>query len=291
MSTSVPLRVHVIGVGKMGFPMARHLLVAGHAVTVEDPAAERLSLAREAGLAVTDGLGAAEVIVSSLPHDAALLAVSERVAQVASAGAVWIDTSTVSPGASACVAERLVSAGVQYLRCTVSGNNHMAEAAQLTVMASGPKALHERLLPLLRCWGPNHFWLGEAEQARLMKLVVNLMIAQTSAMLAEALALGQKGGLAWEDMWQVIGASAVASPIVKAKSAQLSRNDYTPTFTVGQMNKDIDLILGEGARLQVPLTQTAATRQLMAAAQAQGDAELDYAAIIRVVQRASGLVV
>ena len=90
-------------------------------------------------------------------------------------------------------------------------------------------------------------------------------------------------------MWQVIGASAVASPIVKAKSAQLARHDYTPTFTVGQMNKDIDLILGEGARLQVPLTQTAATRQLMAAAQAQGDAELDYAAIIRVLQRLAGL--
>ena len=113
--------------------------------------------------------------------------------------------------------------------------------------------------------------------------------AQTSAMLAEALSLGQKGGLDWQDMWRVIGASAVASPIVKAKGVQLSQHDYTPTFTVGQMNKDIDLILAEGARLQVPLTQTAATRQLMAAAQAQGDGGLDYAAIIRVLQRASGL--
>lgn len=283
------MKVHVIGVGKMGLPMARHLLAAGHAVSVEDPSAERLALARESGLNIADGLASAEVIVSSLPHDAALLAVGERVAKHAGAGGVWIDTSTVSPGASACVAASLVGPGVQHLRCTVSGNNHMAEAAQLTVMASGPKALHERLLPLLRCWGPNHFWLGEAEQARLMKLVVNLMIAQTSAMLAEALTLGQKGGLAWEDLWQVIGASAVASPIVKAKSVQLSKHDYTPTFTVGQMNKDIDLILGEGARLQVPLTQTASTRQLMAAAQAQGDGELDYAAIIRVLQRAAGL--
>ncbi|MGV3497420.1 MAG: NAD(P)-dependent oxidoreductase [Hydrogenophaga sp.] len=283
------MKIHVIGVGKMGLPMARHLLAAGHAVTVEDPSAERLALAREAGLSVADGLGAAEVVVSSLPHDGALLAVGERVAAQASRGAAWVDTSTVSPGASACVAMACEKTGVQHLRCTVSGNNHMAEAAQLTVMASGPKALHEQLLPLLRCWGPNHFWLGEAEQARLMKLVVNLMIAQTSAMLAEALSLGQKGGLAWEDMWRVIGASAVASPIVKAKSVQLSQHDYTPTFTVGQMNKDIDLILGEAARLQVPLTQTAATRQLMAAAQAQGDGDLDYAAIIRVVQRAAGL--
>lgn len=202
---------------------------------------------------------------------------------------MWIDTSTVSPEASAFVAQACVRAGVQHLRCTVSGNNRMAEAAQLTVMASGPRELYERLLPILRCWGPNHFWLGDAEQARLMKLVINLMIAQTSAMLAEALTLGQKGGLAWEDMWQVIGASAVASPIVKAKGVQLSQRDYTPTFTVGQMNKDIDLILSEGARLQVPLTQVAITRQLMAAAQAQGDAELDYATIIRSVQRSAGM--
>lgn len=292
MSTPDTLRIHVIGVGKMGLPMARHLLAAGHAVTVEDPSAERLALAREAGLGVADGLAGAQVIISSLPHDGALLAVSERVAAHAGRegqGAAWVDTSTVSPEASARAAEAVARAGVQNLRCTVSGNNHMAEAAQLTVMASGPKALHERLLPLLRCWGPTQFWLGEAEEARLMKLVVNLMIAQTSAMLAEALSLGQKGGLAWADMWNVIGASAVASPIVKAKSVQLSQRDYTPTFTVGQMNKDIDLILGEGARLRVPLTQTAATRQLMSAAQAQGDAALDYAAIIRVAQRAAGL--
>ena len=283
------MKVHVIGVGKMGLPMARHLLAAGHSVSVEDPSAERLALAREAGLDAGDGLAAAEVIVSSLPHDGALLAVGERVAANAMKGSAWVDTSTVSPEASARVAEACARAGVQSLRCTVSGNNHMAEAAQLTVMASGPREAHETVLPLLRLLGPQQFWLGEGEQARLMKLVVNLMIAQTSAMLAEALSLGQKGGLAWDDMWQVIGASAVASPIVKAKSVQLSKNDYTPTFTVGQMNKDIDLILGEGARLRVPLTQTAATRQLMSAAQAQGDAELDYAAIIRVLQRASGL--
>jgi 3-hydroxyisobutyrate dehydrogenase-like beta-hydroxyacid dehydrogenase len=281
--------IHAIGVGKMGLPMACHLLAAGHRLTVEDPSAERLALARDAGLSTHDGLAQAAVIVSSLPHDGALLAVGERVAAHAAAGAAWIDTSTVSPEASARVAQACEQAGVRYLRCTVSGNNHMAQAAQLTVMASGPQALHQALLPLLRCWGPQHFWLGEQEQARLMKLVVNLMIAQTSAMLAEALSLGQKGGLDWQDMWRVIGASAVASPIVKAKSEQLASHDYTATFTVGQMNKDIDLILGEGARLQVPLTQTAATRQLMAAAQAQGDGPLDYAAIIRVVQRASGL--
>lgn len=172
---------------------------------------------------------------------------------------------------------------------TVSGNNHMAEAAQLTVMASGPRATYDAMRPLLRLLGPSQFWLGEDEQARLMKLVVNLMIAQTSAMLAEALALGRKGGLDWRDMFAVLTASAVASPILKAKAVQLAGRDFTPTFTVEQMRKDLGLILDAAARANVSLPQTAATQQLMQAASAQGWGGDDYAAIIRVVERASGL--
>ena len=283
--------IHFIGVGKMGLPMASHLLAAGHTVTVSDPDHSRLALAAERGLAsgTMEELARAEVVMSSLPHDQALRSVGMAVAAALPQGAVYLDTSTVSQRASAEVAEACARAGVDYLRTTVSGNNHMAEASQLTVMASGPQAVHERLLPLLRCWGPNHFYLGSGEQARLMKLVVNLLIAQTSAMLAEGLTLGQKGGLDWADMWAVLGASAVASPILKAKSAQLSQRDYAPTFTVTQMNKDLDLILAEAAACQAPVPQTAATRQLMAAAQAQGDADLDYAAIIRVLERSAGL--
>lgn len=285
--------VHVAGIGKMGLPMAGHLHAAGHAVTVSDPGDERLQLARRQGLAVADdaavAIGRADVVLSSLPDDAALRQVAAQVARSARRGAIYMDTSTVSQTASAEVAAELAAAGVFYLRATVSGNNRMAEAAQLTVMASGPRAAYETVLPLLRTLGPNQFYLGEAEQARLMKLVVNLMIAQTSAMLAEALTLGRKGGLAWGDMWQVLGASAVASPIVKAKAAQLSQRDFTPTFTVEQMIKDLTLILGAGADSHVPLPQTALTHQLLHAALAQGDGLEDYAAIIKAVERSAGL--
>src|SRR3546814_5608852 len=69
----------------------------------------------------------------------------------------------------------------------------MAAAAGLTVLASGPRELYDDTLPLLQLWGPRQFYLGPAEEARLMKLVINLMVAHTAAMMAEALALGQKG--------------------------------------------------------------------------------------------------
>ncbi len=291
------MRSLFMGVGKMGLPMARHLQQAGHAVGVTDLEAARLQLAREAKLTVTDDataeLARVDRVFSSLPHDQALLVVADQVVAHARPGTIWVDTSTVSMAASAQAALRCQASGIRYLRVTVSGNNHMAESAQLTVLASGTRADYDELLPALRCWGAHHFYLGEAEQARLMKLVINLMIAQTSAMLAEAMTLGRQGGLDWQSLWQVVGASAVASPIMKAKSQQLGRalgeRDFSPTFTVHQMLKDIGLILQAGADLHVPLTQTSLTQQWMQSAIAQGDGELDYAAIIKVVERAAGL--
>jgi 3-hydroxyisobutyrate dehydrogenase-like beta-hydroxyacid dehydrogenase len=287
------MKIHFIGVGRMGLPMAMHFKAAGHAVSVRDPDQARLQLAARQGLdAPSDtraALATAEVIFSSLPDDAALRVVAGEVIAALDGGGTFVDTSTVSQQASAEVALQFEASNVHYLRTTVSGNNKMAEAAQLTVMASGPRAAYDRLLPVLKLLGPNQFYLGDAEQARLMKLVVNLLIAQTCAMLAEGLALGRKGGLDWHEMWQVLGASAVGSPILKAKSVQLSERDFTPTFTVGQMIKDLELIVGEGKASHVPLVQTAMTLQLMHAAVAQGDALDDYAAIIKAVERSAGL--
>jgi 3-hydroxyisobutyrate dehydrogenase len=284
-------RIHFFGMGKMGLPMATHLKAAGHALTVSDPSAERLALASAADLAVAEpgSMSRAQFVMSSLPDDAALLAVGEQVAQLADPAAIYVDTSTVSLAASARVAQLCRDRGVAYLRTTVSGNNKMAEVAALTVMASGPRAAYDSAEPLLACWGPQRFYLGDAEQARLMKLVVNLLIAQTSAMLAEGLTLGRKGGLDWQDMWQVLCASAVGSPILKAKSVQLSQRDFTPTFTVEQMIKDLELMVDAARDVHAPLPQTAATLQLMHAAVAQGDALEDYAAIIKAVERSAAV--
>ena len=286
------MNIHVIGVGKMGLPMACHFLAAGHVISVSDTDPQRLALATAKGLTLAadaTAMSTADIIFSSLPHDAALIAVAAQVAVTARKGATFVDTSTVSQLASRQVAGLLQESGIAYLRTTVSGNNHMAEQALLTVMASGPRASYETVLPLLKLLGPHQFFLGTGEEARLMKLVVNLMIAQTSAMLSEGLALGRKGGLDWQDMWQVLCASAVASPILKAKSVQLAKRDFTPTFTVEQMVKDLTLILAAGQAVHVPLPQTAMTLQLMHSAMAQGDAGDDYAAIIKTVERSAGL--
>ena len=278
-------RLLFIGVGKMGLPMAGHLLRAGHAVTAFDPSPERRALAAAQGLVLAEdlprALAAAPWIFSSLPDDAALLAVAGHVAAHAREGAVWVDTSTVSPEASAAAARQAASRGVACLRAPVSGNNTMAERAALTVFASGPRAAYEGAEPLLACWGPRRFHLGEGEEARYAKLAVNLLIVGTSTMLAEALALGERGGLEWQALWDVVLASAAASPIVHAKAPALRAHDYTPTFSVAQMQKDVALIRAAAHALGVgtPVADTAA--QALNDAAARGDTDDDYAVVIR----------
>lgn len=277
------LRIHFIGVGKMGLPMARHLQAQGHDITVSDLSAERLREASLAGLRTTT-LTATDrdvtLVISSLPHDDALFATAGELSQFMRSGTCFMDTSTVSPGVSAEVAQAMADAGIDYLRVTLSGNNTMAAAAQLTSLVSGPREVYDALRPVMATWGPTTFYLGEGEQARLMKLVVNLMILQTTAMLAEALTLGEKGGLQWEDMWDVFAASAVASPILKAKAESLRRRDFTPTFTVRQMMKDAGLMLDAGERLGQPLTLTRHAMEQLRQADALGHGERDYAALI-----------
>jgi 3-hydroxyisobutyrate dehydrogenase len=288
-----------LGVGKMGLPMAEHVaaLGAGFEVQVHDVDKARKSLAESRGLVWCEDLlartQACDLIVSSLPHDAAFVSVAQWVASHARAGCIYMDTSTVSVSASEAVALTLKTHGVEYLRVSVSGNNHMAQAANLTVMVSGPQGCFEACREIFAAWGPKLFYLGEAEQSRLMKLVVNLLIVQTSAMLAEGLTLGRKGGLDWSQMWEVLAGSAVGSPIIKAKAEQLAlplgARDFAPTFTVHQMLKDLELMLQAGKGLNVPLAQTAMTSQWMQSAIAHGEGEQDYAAVIKVIERMGGL--
>lgn len=283
-----------VGVGKMGLPMASHLLAAGHAVAACDlaPALVQAAVARGARAAPTPAAAAhdAEVVFSSIPDDRALRAVALSETGVlagARPGSVYVDTSTVSAEASAEVAAAAAARGVHYLRVTVSGNNKMAEAKALTIMASGEQAVYERLRPLLALFGPQQYYVGRGEQSRTLKLAVNLMVYATIAGLAEALAIGRRGGVEWKQMLDVIAASAIGSPLIKAKSGALKARDFAATFTCLQARKDLGLIAGAAAASGVlaPVAEIAA--RLIEDCIANGGGEEDYAAMIKAVERSA----
>jgi 3-hydroxyisobutyrate dehydrogenase-like beta-hydroxyacid dehydrogenase len=202
-------------------------------------------------------------------------------------GTVYVDTSTVSAAVSAEVAAAATAKGVHYLRVSVSGNNKMAESQALTIIASGERAVYEKCRLLLALFGPQQYYVGEAEQARTLKLAINLMVYATLGGLAEALVLGERGGLDWAQMLDVMAASAVGSPLLKAKSGALKKRDFSATFTCLQARKDLSLINGaaDAGKVAAPLAGVLA--QLIEDCIANGSGEEDYAAMIKAVERAS----
>ncbi len=289
-------RLAFIGIGKIGLPIAARLAKAGYDVTAFDPNAARLDEARALGMAAassaTEAVRDHAVVISSLPDDAALRAAmlgSNGLIAAMATDAILIETSTVGVDASSEVDAATAARDVAYLRTPISGNASIAHTGELTCFVSGPKAAFARITPLLACFTRAQTYLGAAEEARYAKLAVNLMIATTAAMMAESLALARKGGIAWPDILQVLHDSAVASPMVKYKTAPLLARDFAATFSCAQMAKDLDLILGAGHAVGVPLQLAAQVRETYAALIAQGDAATDFLATVRHVERLSGL--
>lgn len=285
-----------IGLGKLGLPMAARLVGAGHAVRGFDLDTARLEAARDRQVPVAASLGeavaGAEAVLTSLPHDEALVSALTGAGGLLARmpkGAVLVDTSTVSAQASAAVAEDAAARGVGYLRTPVSGNPVLAERGDLTVLASGPREAYERLRPAFAAISRAQHYLGETEQARYAKLAINLMIAVSAGMMAEALTLARKGGVDQAQMLDLMADSAVGSPMVRYKTPPLKAGDYTSTFSCRQMAKDLDLILGTAREADMPAPLSAQLREMYSALIAAGEGETDFIATVRHAAKAAGL--
>jgi len=285
-----------IGVGKMGLPMAALIVKAGHTVTAFDPNRERLAAAHEQGVAAAtsaiDAVTGRDIVFASLPDDTALRATMlgpQGLLQAMAPKSTLIETSTVSAEISVELDNAAKARDIAYLRVPVSGNASIAHTGALTCFVSGPRAVFERTQPLLATFTRAQTYLGPNEEARFAKLAVNLMIAVSAGMMAESLALARKGGIAWQDILKVLDDSAVASAMVKYKTATLRTRNFDSTFSCRQMAKDLDLILSAGHNVGVPLQLAAQMRETYGSLVAQGDGETDFIATVQHIERLSGL--
>ena len=249
----------LIGLGNMGSAIAERLLASGCDLTVHNRTPEKAESLRPQGAKVARAAAelAADVdlVLTSLADDAALESVAADVASAARPGTVLVDLSTVSPGASARVAALAEEAALLYLRAPVSGNPSVVRAGNLTFIVSGPREARERAEPVLLTIGRALHDVGEEEQARVVKLAVNLVIGGLAELMAEALVLSEASGVSRAALLETLGDSAAGAPFVKYKTEPLLRDDYSATFTTRLMEKDVDLMLEEAAAsgLHLPL--------------------------------------
>jgi 3-hydroxyisobutyrate dehydrogenase-like beta-hydroxyacid dehydrogenase len=286
-------RIAWIGAGKMGLPVCQRLRAAGHNAHVlarrPDQASKLADLGFDTAASAPVLVRQADIIFTCVPDDQALrdVVLNEAFRSALPQSATLIDMSTVSPAISEEIAAFLPG-NVAYLRSPVSGSTVMAEAGTLTALVSGPKPAFQSVAGIFDTFTRKAFHLGEAEEARYLKLAINSMVAATSALLGEALAFGHKGGLTHETMLDVITQSAVASPLIGYKKVMIISGDYKPAATLNMLKKDLELLLATAKEQDTPMPVSNMIRQIYGAAADRGLGDMDFFVLVEEAQRAAG---
>lgn len=290
-------RIGFVGLGRMGQPMARNLLKAGFALQVYDVLPDRVAaltaLGAQAAGSPREAAAGADLVLSMILDDAVLEAVAlapDGVLAGARPGLIYADMSTVSAGVSARVAAAADAAEIAFLRAKVSGSVQPAEDGALTIFASGPRAAYDACQAPFAALGRRSYYVGAGDEAIYLKLVHSLMVGVTAGLIGEALTFGERGGVDWAQMIDVLDHSALSSPFFNYKAPLLTARDYThPQSTVDVAAKDIDLALADAKRLNIPLPLTAVARELFRSMQARGTGGQDLIGLVRVFEALAGL--
>jgi 3-hydroxyisobutyrate dehydrogenase len=282
-----------IGLGHMGSHMVPRLIAAGYHVTVYDRTREKAQAIQGATVAETPREAAAhsEVVISIVTDDAALDEVMlgpDGVLAGTHAGSVLIDMSTVSPRASRHLFQEARARGVAMIDAAVAGSVPQVEQGSLLIFVGGEQETYECCQPILGILGQSSFYLGPSGMGTTMKLVVNTLLGLGMQALAEAIALGEKAGLAKDVLLDVLGQTAVLTPGQKAKLDNVRRGQYPTQFALSLQHKDLRLILDEAYEVSVSMPVTAVTLQMYTATLTKG-MDADFSVMIQFMEQLAGV--
>ncbi len=285
------------GLGIMGYPMARHLIRAGH-----DVALWSFTAAKAKELAAAEGGKVCATPAEAGQHSECVFlcvgdtAMAESVvlgedgiAAGAKPGTVIVDTSTVSPSYSRKTTEKLAERGIHFLGAPVTGSKPGAESGTLTFMIGGDQAVYERTRPYMELMGKQLFYCGGPGMGLNAKLTQNLILSNILQAFNEGMVLAAKAGVNPELMLEVLDKSAAKSGLISFKAPYVLDRNFSTKFSVKWMHKDIGLMLDSGKELGVPLPITGLNQQLFQTAISQGYGEEDICSTIKVLENVAGV--
>jgi 3-hydroxyisobutyrate dehydrogenase len=286
-----------LGLGIMGYPMARQLLQAGHEVALwTHSAAKARELAKE-------GRGTA----CATPKDVAQRAdyifycvgnsnMAKTVAMGADGllagirpGSITADCSTISPAVSRQIHAAFSAKGAHFLDAPCTGSKAGAEGAKLTFMIGGEKAAFDRMTPYFQIMGKLLYHCGGAGMGLEAKLTQNLVLGNLMLAFAEGMVLAVKSGVPPQLMLEILDNSAAKSGLVSAKAPAVLARNFTTNFSTKWLHKDIGLALDSAKAMGLPLPLTAITEQMLQAAIAKGWGEDDMCSTIRLLEEWAGV--
>jgi 3-hydroxyisobutyrate dehydrogenase-like beta-hydroxyacid dehydrogenase len=285
-----------IGLGRMGLPMARRLLAAGHEVVGFDIQPAARDVAEAAGtrlVASPRAVGdAAGIAFLSLPSPAIVLqaVLGEEGLGSGKRLELCVDLSTSGPETAIRLAAGLAERGVATVEAPVSGGLKGAREGKLALMVSGPEAAFQRALPLLEQFG-RAFNMGEKPGAgQMMKLVNNLLGACAIAITAEGMAIGIKAGLDPARMVDVLNVSSGRSSATEDKwPRSVLPRSFDFGFTAGLSLKDVRLCLEAARSLEVPLAVGESVRALLERTVDRYGPDTDFTSMARILEADAGL--
>jgi 3-hydroxyisobutyrate dehydrogenase-like beta-hydroxyacid dehydrogenase len=280
------MKIGVVGIGKMGTPVAGRLLAAGHDVSIcnrsrsarVDSLAERGAVVRASP---ADLAAHAEVILTALPTEDSVRDVYVQMSDVAAEGQLYVDHSTVSINLNRWCADTLAAKHAAFLDAPVSGGPAGAEAGTLTVMVGGDEQTFNRALPVFEQFGGTIRLCGPVGGGQAVKLVNQLLVAVHTMAASEAAALAVQLGADLGIVRDVIGTSFGSSAMLLRNLPRFIERDFSPATPVGLIAKDLSIIHSEAVNAGVPLFLGGLVEQWFLEAKARGWAGEDMSSLVK----------
>ncbi|TCM57342.1 3-hydroxyisobutyrate dehydrogenase [Rhizobium sp. PP-F2F-G48] len=282
-------KVAFIGLGVMGYPMARHLAVkGGHDLTVYNRTAAKAEtwVSENGGRAVATPAEAArdaDFVFCCVGNDDDLRSVTtgkDGAFETLRAGAIFIDNTTASAEVARELDAAALGRGAHFLDAPVSGGQAGAENGMLTVMCGGEPEVFERAKPVIDAYARMVGLMGPAGSGQLTKMVNQICIAGLVQGLAEAVHFGKNAGLDMEAVVDVISKGAAGSWQMENRHKTMIAGQYDFGFAVDWMRKDLDIVLTEARRNGAKLPVTALVDQFYGEVQAMGGRRWDTSSLL-----------
>ena len=289
-------RLGWIGTGRMGYALAGRLLRGGCEVAVYNRTRAKAEPLAKLGATIVDSpadLADRDIVFTMVagPEDfkAVVLGESGLLSRSGATPSVIVDSSTISPDASADVRAETEGRDVALLAAPVSGNPSVVDAGKLTVVVSGPSDAWEAARPYLERFGAGATYVGEGDAARLVKICHNLMLGVVAQSLAEITVLAEKGGVSRAAFLEFLNKSVMGSMFTRYKTPAIVNLDFTPTFTPALLYKDFHLGFEAAEEHGVPMPVAAAAQQAVQALKGFGYDDVDFMALLEFGARGSSL--
>jgi 3-hydroxyisobutyrate dehydrogenase len=280
------MNIAFIGLGRMGWHIAAHLMRAGHNLSVYDtssnlPADWVKAFGGRAGFSVADTVTGVECVMTSLPADAALQSVWDLAQPTLAPGAIWVDHSTTSAEIAKRLAKTAKEQGRHFIDAPVSGGTVGAEKGTLAIMAGADEAAWSVVEPLMSAYAQRASLIGPPGAGQLTKMSNQICVAGIGQALAEGLAFAEHHGLDTRKVLDVMLKGSSTSWMMENRAQTMIDGKFDFGFSTTLMRKDLGLVLEEAHRADASLPVTALVAQLLSDVSAMGLANADWCSLMQ----------